>query len=327
MPETETSRTPHAVAVMAYDGLCLFEFSAALEALNAWHAADHDGGGYAPFAVSVEGPNPSTDSGVGLAIGAGAEALETARTIIVPGWRMGPTPQPICDLLVAAHARGARIASICTGAFVLADAGLLDGRRATTHWRYAPLLRETHPAVTVDAGVLYVDDGDILTSAGSSAGVDMLLHMIRSDFGSAACNHVARMMVTPPHREGGQAQYVEAPVAAPARTRFSSVIEHLQRNPAADHTIEGLALQAAMSPRTFFRKFRATTGHTPYDWVLMERARLARDMLETTDLSVDHIAEQTGFGAPDTFRHHFRRIVGVTPSQFRKAFRQSAAIA
>lgn len=324
MKITPDAGRPHSVAVLAYDGLCLFEFSAALEALSAWPAAEGRGG-YAPFPVSVEGANPSTDLGVRLTLTADTEALETAQTIVVPGWRMGPTPQGICDLLVAAHARGARIASICTGAFVLADAGLLDGRRATTHWRYADGLRERHPSVTVDAGVLYVDDGDILTSAGSSAGVDMLLHMIRSDFGSAACNHVARMMVAPPHREGGQAQYIEAPVQAPGRTRFSSVLEQLRRDPAAEHTIEGLALQAAMSPRTFFRKFRATTGHTPYDWVLMERARLAREMLETTDLSVDRIAEQTGFGAPDTFRHHFRRLVGVTPSQFRKAFRQGAA--
>lgn len=267
-------------------------------------------------------PGPLRSAG-GLAVETrgGADELLNAATVIVPGWRMSEVPRVISDALVQAHQGGARIASICTGAFVLAAAGLLDGRRATTHWKYAAQLASEYPAIHVNRDVLYIDEGDIITSAGSAAGIDMLLHLIRRDYGTRTCNAVARMLVVPPHRDGGQAQYIEQAVPSADGAAFTQVIDHIRRNPAADHQIEQMAAMAAMSPRTFFRRFKAATGHAPYDWLLHERIRVAKDFLENTDLSVDRIAYEAGFGATDTLRHHFRRIVGTTPSDFRQVFR------
>ena len=225
----------------------------------------------------------SGEGGVTIAQTGGGEAIARADTIVVPGWRMGRVPPSITRGLRAAHERGARIASICTGAFVLAASGLLDGRRATTHWKYAANLAADYPAIEVDASVLYIDEGDVVTSAGSVAGIDMLLHLIRRDFGPTTANGVSRMMVTQPHRDGGQAQYYERPVADLPGGRLERVLEHLLRVPEADHNIVDLASMAALSPRTFFRRFRAATGKTPYDWLIHERIRLARDLLEGSD--------------------------------------------
>ncbi|MGH6615013.1 helix-turn-helix domain-containing protein [Sphingomonas sp.] len=325
MPDIDQPSPPHSVAILAYQGLCLFEYATALEVLSNRRSAD----GQALYAVasfSLEGSSIQTDRGVPITVEASDQVFHDAQTIIVPGWRMGPVPDQIAAALAMAHRRGARIVSICTGAFVLAAAGLIDERRATTHWRYAEQLARDHPRVSVDAMALYIDEGSILTSAGSSAGIDMLLHLMRRDFGSAACNAAARAMVVPPHREGGQAQYAEAPVPEVHHKAFSAVIEQLRRDPAGEHRIETLAAMAAMSPRTFFRKFRAATGHTPYDWILLERIRLAKAMLAEGDLPVERIAERAGFGAADTFRHHFRRVVGTTPSQFRAAFQHDGAL-
>ncbi|QNQ08216.1 helix-turn-helix domain-containing protein [Sphingomonas alpina] len=319
MPDTPHFDPPHSVAILAYQGLCLFEYATALEVLSNRRSAD-DRPLYAVASFSLEGSSILTDRGVPITVEASDEVFHDAQTIVVPGWRMGPVPDPIAAALAMAHRRGARIVSICTGAFVLAAAGLLDERHATTHWQYADQLARDHPRVSVDAMALYIDEGSIITSAGSSAGIDMLLHLMRRDFGAAACNAAARAMVVPPHREGGQAQYAETPVAEVHHKAFSMVIERLRRDPAGDHRIETLAATAAMSPRTFFRKFRAATGHTPYDWILLERIRLAKAMLAEGDLPVERIAERAGFGAADTFRHHFRRVVGTTPSQFRAAF-------
>ncbi|WP_160296868.1 helix-turn-helix domain-containing protein [Sphingomonas sp. ERG5] len=320
MPEKPSSHPPHSVAVLAYQGLCLFEYATALEVLSNRRSTEGELL-YAVASFSLEGAAIMTDRGVPLTVPAADQVFYDAQTIIVPGWRMGPVPDQIAAALAMAHRRGARIVSICTGAFVLAAAGLIDERRATTHWRFAEQLARDHPRVAVDAMALYIDQGSIVTSAGSSAGIDMLLHLMRRDFGPAACNAAARAMVVPPHREGGQAQYAETPVPDVHHKAFSNVIEQLRRDPAGDHRIETLAGLAAMSPRTFFRKFRAATGHTPYDWILIERIRLAKAMLAEGDLPVERIAERAGFAAADTFRHHFRRVVGTTPSQFRAAFR------
>lgn len=314
---------PHRVCVLAYQGLCLFEFATAMEVLAPRDLAATQSW-YDVFPASLEGPEIRTDSALTMEIPGAREALLSANTIIIPGWRLGPVPAIMCDTLREAHRRGVRLASICTGAYVLAAAGLLDGKRATTHWKYAADLSERHARVNVDPFVLYIDEEDILTSAGSSAGTDLLLHIIRKDFGTTLSNMIARMMVTPPHREGGQAQFIETPLPSKPHDLFANVLEHLQANPGADHSIESLARMAAMSPRTFFRRFRAVTGHTPYDWLVIERTRLAKVMLEDTDLSIDRIADRAGFGAADTFRHHFRRLVGTTPTQFRSNFRQSA---
>ncbi len=314
------------VVVLAYEGLNLFDFAMALEVFGE-HGGRPSPGWYSRTAVSLEGSDIVADNGLHVALGENTDALSGAHTMVFPGWRMGPVPEHICATLRDAHARGVRILSICTGAFVLAAAGLLDGRRAATHWRFADRLAEAYPAVRVEPAALYIDDGDILTSAGGTAGTDLLLHVIRKDFGTAACNHVARGMVAAPHREGGQAQFIAQPVPAAGQGRFAEVIDAMRADLRRSWTIEALAERAAMSPRSFFRKFRAMTGQAPYDWLMAERIRAAKLLLEDTELSVDRIAEETGFGASDTFRHHFRRLVGTTPTQFRLTFRGPVGLA
>lgn len=312
------------VAIVAYDGLCLFDFSVAMEIFGE-HGGPSPPGWYERRAVSLEGPAIRTDSGFRLELDDGPDIVRAAHTIIVPGWRMAPVPEHITGPLQAAHRRGARIVSMCTGAFVLGAAGLLDGRPAATHWRYAEALSRAAPAALVDPSALYIDDGDILTSAGSTAGTDLLLHIIRKDFGSAASNTVARGMVAAPHRDGGQAQYIPQPVPPQGRGRLAEILAEMRGNLAAHYSVDTLARRAAMSPRTFFRKFRGLTGQTPHDWLMAERMRAAKALLEETDLSIDHIAHAAGFGAPDTFRRHFRRLVGTTPTRFRLTFRGPAA--
>jgi AraC family transcriptional activator FtrA len=315
-------RSGHRVCLLAYDGLCTFEFAVAAEIFR--DRSDTFGDQWYSLTVCALEPAPlRTDSGLVLPKTAGQTALLGADTVIVPGWRLGPVPESISSAVARAHRRGARIASICTGAFVLAAAGVLDGKRATTHWKHAGRLAAQYPAVQVDPGVLYVDAGDVVTSAGSAAGIDMLLHLIRKDYGSQACNAVARAMVVPPHRDGGQAQYVESAVPA-QHSEFSKVFDYIRRHPDRSHRIETLAAMVAMTPRTFFRRFRAATGLTPYDWLLHERIRIAKDLLETSRRSIDRIASDAGFGSADTLRHHFRRVVGATPRDFRNLFQRAA---
>jgi AraC family transcriptional activator FtrA len=255
------------------------------------------------------------------------DCLATAGTIVIPGWAGidVPVPHAILEALRRAHARGARILSICSGAFVLAATGLLDGRRATTHWRYAEALQRRFPKVGIDANVLYVDEGSILTSAGSAAGLDLCLHLVRRDYGSKIANQVARRLVIPPHREGGQAQFLERPVedrarGAEPRGSLAVLLDKIRKRPGERWHIADLARLAAMSERTFMRRFRAATGLSPADWVTRARVDAARELLENTGLSIDHIAEQCGLGTPTTLRHHFRKKVGVSPAQYRKRF-------
>jgi AraC family transcriptional activator FtrA len=212
--------------------------------------------------------------------------------------------------------------SICIGSFVLAATGLLDGRRATTHWRWAERLQERFPRVRVDPSVLYIDDGQILTSAGTAAGIDLGLHVVRLDYGAEVANQVARRIVMPPHRDGGQAQYIETPVPDtaeddPIGATLGWIVEHLDE----ELTVEDLASRAAMSERSFLRHFRATTGTTPLDWVLRQRIGLAQRLLETTDLPLEFIAERSGFGSAVTMRHHFARRVQTSPQAYRRTFR------
>lgn len=221
----------------------------------------------------------------------------------------------------AAHEAGARIASLCTGAFVLAAAGLLDGRRATTHWAHTEALAERHPRVEVDPDVLYVDNGTVLTSAGKAAAMDLCLHLVRLDHGSAVANTVARRLVVPPHRDGGQAQFVTAPVPTredhPLTDLLPWAVERLDQ----PLTVEDLARRARMSSRNLGRHFRAATGTTPLQWLLTQRIRRAQELLEATDDSVDAIAEATGMGTATTLRRHFNRTVGVPPDTYRRTFR------
>lgn len=253
----------------------------------------------------------------------GLDRLPRADTVIVPGWAdidVDP-PADLVDAVRAAHEAGARVASLCTGAFVLAAAGLLDGKRATTHWAHTRDLADRYPQVRVDPDVLYVDNGSVLTSAGKAAAMDLCLHLVRRDHGSSVANAVARRLVVPPHRDGGQAQYVTAPVPAPDNhplaELFPWVIERLDQ----PLTVEDLARQARMSARNLTRHFRAVTGTTPLQWLLTQRIRHAQELLETTDDSVDTIATATGMGTATTLRRHFNRTVGVPPDTYRRTFR------
>jgi AraC family transcriptional activator FtrA len=261
--------------------------------------------------------------GIRVIAEAGLEKLRRAGTVIVPGWRTdGAPPSPrVTGELRDAHARGARIVSICSGAFLLAACGLLDGRRATTHWRYADKFRRLFPDVEVDADVLYVDEGDVLTSAGSAAGVDLLLHVVRKDFGARIANEVARRMVMPPHREGGQAQFIPRPIPTQADDRLGPLLDAIRDRPAEAWTIARLARAAAMSERTLARRFRDATGLAPGDWVRRMRVEAACYLLETTDASLEAIATSAGFGSVANLRHHFRACVGLAPTAYRARFK------
>jgi len=231
----------------------------------------------------------------------------------------------LLDALRAAYERGTRIASLCSGAFVLAHAGLLDGKRATTHWMYAGLLAQMFPRIDVDPSVLYIDEGQVLTAAGTAAGIDLCLHMVRQDHGAQAANLFARRMVVPPHRSGGQAQYVEAPLPPkvdedPLGETMSWAVTHLDE----PLTVQAMASHAHLSPRTFARQFLAMTGTSPLRWLLVQRVAAAQRLLETADLTVDHVAQACGLGSAANLRLHFGRVVGTSPTAYRKAFRQRA---
>ena len=318
------ARNPLVVALV-YDGLCAFEFSCAAEVFGL--ARPELGPDWYRFETCSRGRSVSSQYGMRMRAANGLERLHAAGTIVIPGWQGidVPVPQAILDALRGAHARGARLLSICSGAFVLAATGLLDGRRATTHWRYAEALQRRYPAICVDPNVLYVDEGSVLTSAGSAAGLDLCLHLVRRDYGSAIANQVARRLVIPPHRDGGQAQFLERPVEDRERKSgqpksLSVLLDKIRKRPGQSWRIGELARLAAMSERTFMRRFRAATGLSPADWVTRARVDAAREMLENTALPIDHIAERCGLGTPTTLRHHFRKKVGVSPAQYRKRF-------
>jgi AraC family transcriptional activator FtrA len=277
---------------------------------------------------SADGGPVASTTGFAIEPGNGLEALAGAETIVVPGYAtiFEPLPAAAAEALSGAAARGARVISVCSGAFALAHAGLLDGRRATTHWRWAQELAARFPAVEVDPDALYIDEGAVMTSAGLSAGIDLCLHVIRKDFGAAAGAQVARRMVAAPHREGGQAQFIERRPQAAAGSLEPT------RRWAAERLSEPLdvtamARHAAVSPRTFARRFREEAGTTPLQWLLSRRVLEARRLLEETDLAVEEVAWRTGFGTAASLRDHFRRATATTPSAYRQTFRhlESAA--
>lgn len=252
--------------------------------------------------------------------------LREAQTIVVPAWPdIDETPPAaLLEALRRGYGRGARIASLCSGAFILAAAGLLEGRRATTHWMYAETLAKRFPNVEVDPSVLYIDEGQVLTSAGTAAGIDLCLHLVRIDYGAEVANVFARRMVVPPHRDGGQAQYVQAPMpASPDKGLLTETLAWAHANLAEPLTVAAMAQRACMSTRTFARRFREVTGTTPLRWVLNQRILAAQRQLETTEAPVDWIAQECGFGTGATFRLHFKRVVGVSPTDYRKAFRRN----
>lgn len=316
---------PHLVAILAYDGLCTFEFGCAVEVFcqsrpemgEDWYRS-----------VIVASPSEPVRGlgGVRVQADGGLELLEAASTIVVPGWRgpYEPVPKDIADALRQAHARGSRLVGICGGAFVLAATGLLDGKRATTHWHHVGKLADAYPRITVEPDVLYVDEDSLLTSAGSAAGLDLCLHVVRKDFGAKAANRVARRLVIPTHREGGQAQFIERPVVARAGTRIGVLLDTIRSRLAEPWPIERMAGEAGMSVRGVHRHMREATGLAPGIWVITERIARARELLEDTNLSVEIIAQQVGFGAATTLRNHFRRMVGLSPSSYRLQFEAGA---
>lgn len=265
----------------------------------------------------------NTTAGFGIHVTHGLEALASADIIIIPSWRDPAETPPalLLSALTAAAQRGATIVGLCLGAYVLAAAGLLDGRRATTHWAYAADFARRYPLTQVDANVLYIADDRILTSAGTAAGIDCCLYMLRQKYGAETANSVARRLVVPPHRQGGQAQFIEQPVPASANdSRLAELLDWVRSNPALPHTLDSLAQRALMSRRTFTRHFRQLTGSTVGAWLLGQRLALSQRLLEGTEHDIAQIADLTGFASPVTLRHHFRKAFGVSPSAWRDTF-------
>jgi len=316
------SSTAHRVIALALDGLVLLDLAAPT------HVFGHCGAPHYSFALAAIAPGPVRSStGIEVIAPLGVDALTRADTIVIPG--VGPDTDPkgfaqAADAVARAHQAGARVISICTGAFVLAEAGILDGRCATTHWDSTERLAARYPKVTVDPAVLYVDEGSVLTSAGVAAGLDLCLHVVRRDHGATLATHIARRTVVAPHRDGGQAQFVARPIADAARSGDSLAptrawaLDRLEQH----LDVVTLARQACMSPRSFARRFRQETGTTPAQWILAQRTRAAQSLLETTDLPVEHVAVRAGFGSATTLRTHFGRRMATTPTAYRRAFRQ-----
>ncbi|MFJ8150244.1 GlxA family transcriptional regulator [Streptomyces sp. NPDC096048] len=314
----------HIVAVLALDGVSAFDLAIPCQVF----ALVTDPGGSQAYEIRVcVGHDTAATAGptapFRVSSSYGWDDVLGADTVIVPGIPAERTPDPrALRLLREAAEGGARIASICTGAFALAHAGLLEGRRATTHWRFADALAERFPGVDVDPSVLYVDEGRVLTSAGIAAGLDLCLHLIRRDHGAAAAASAARMLVMPPQRTGGQAQYIEYRSPETDSADLGETLQWMRGKLGEPLSLADIAAHAMMSRRSLARHFRAQTGTTPLRWLVAQRVQRARELLETTELPLARVAEATGFGAVETLRHHFARQVGTTPSAYRSAFRR-----
>jgi transcriptional regulator GlxA family with amidase domain len=310
------SISAHHVAVVVLPDVLPLDLGIPLQVFGGWP----DG----PYTLTVCAERPGlvpVHGSPAVSVGHGLDLLASADTIIVPGQA---DPQALSaavgNALAASAARGARMVSICTGAFVLADVGLLDGRRATTHWRYAAALARQYPRVTVEPKVLYIDEGEVLTSAGVAAGLDLCLHLILRDFGARLANQRARMLVTAPHRTGGQAQYIDLPVRPERSGGLTQLYDWALLNLHQPLTVDQLAQQAGMSRRTLIRRFHADTGQPPMRWLLEARLSHARELLESTDLTVEGVARRCGLGTPANFRTLFKEHLGVPPSIYRDTF-------
>jgi transcriptional regulator GlxA family with amidase domain len=301
----------------------MFEFGMACEVFGTDRGLDFGIPWYRLF-VSAASDSVTVDVGFRMEVPYGLDKIRRADTVIVPPTEyLDQVPPELLDALRRAHRRGCRIISLCTGAFILGAAGLLDGRRATTHWTECDELARRHPATSIDPGVLFVDEGDILTSAGSAAGIDLCLHVVRQDYGAEIANRLARQLVVPPQRDGGQAQYIDAPMPALETSNlFAETVAWVQEHLDEPVTVDDLATRAAMSPRTFARQFRANTGATPYQWLLHQRVQLAQRLLETTDLPVEIVAEKSGFCTAGNLRKHFNRVLHTSPYGYRRTFRE-----
>jgi transcriptional regulator GlxA family with amidase domain len=310
----------HTVAILALPDTIVFDLATPIEVFGRARMPD----GRPGYRTIVAGTDPVVSAGpLRLATDHGLDALVQADTIVVPGriHPQEPTPPAALQALRAAAEAGTRIASICVGAFTLAEAGLLDGRRATTHWMATPLFARRYPAIALDPDVLYVDSGQILTSAGAAAGLDLCLYMVRRDYGAAVAADASRLAVAPLHRDGGQAQFILRNAPAPASATLEPVLGWLAENAHRDLTLEDIAVAAHTSARTLNRRFHDETGQSPIQWLGGVRIRHAQELLETTDHDIERIARQVGFSSPTNFRALFRRATGVAPTAYRATFR------
>ncbi len=316
------AKPPETVAVVAFDGISPFHLSVPCLVFG----EDRTDAGKPRFRLrvcSLEAGPLRTNAGFTVEAAHGLEALRRAQIVVVPSWRDdgSPAPAALLKALRDAHRRGATIVGLCLGAFVVAEAGLLDGRPATTHWHLAATFARRYPSVQLQPEVLYVDNGDVLTSAGTAASIDCCLHLLRVRYGAEVANRAARRMVVAPHRQGGQAQYIQQPVPAAAeQDRLRPLLEWLSRHPQRSHSLDDLARRALMSRRTFTRRFREATGTTVGQWLLSQRLALAQRLLETTEQPVEVVAADAGFGSAVSLRQHFAAAFSVSPSAYRRQF-------
>ena len=308
------------VSALVLDGVAPFEFGVICEVFGIDRSAD----GVPNFDFKVCGPKPGVplrmSVGAHLVPDAGLDALVGVDLVAIPAFIGTDYPQEALAAVRAAAEAGSTILTVCSGAFLAGAAGLLDGRKCTTHWMHADDLAARHPTAEIDRNVLFVDDGNLITSAGTAAGIDACLHLVRRELGSEVTNTIARRMVVPPQRDGGQRQYIEQPIPVRCSEGFAPQLDWVLSNLDKPHTVGTLAARANMSARTFARRFVEETGRTPMQWVTDQRVLFARRLLEETDLDVDRVADKAGFGTATLLRHHFRRVVGVTPSDYRRRF-------
>lgn len=307
------------VVLLAIPGVAPFEFGVVCEVFGIDRT--DTGGPTFDFTIATADPGPvRTSLGYDMHIMTGLDAAADADLIAVPAHKLEHIDERFLDAIRAAADRGAWVLSVCSGAFALAQAGILEGRKATTHWMHADRLARQYPNVTVDPDVLFVEDGKIVTSAGTAAGIDAALHIVRKEYGAAATNVIARRMVVPPQRDGGQSQYIDSPVSESRSDSFAIVTQWMLENLAEDLTVDQLARKALMSSRTFARRFRADMGTTPAAWLNRQRIIRAQQLLEETDYSLETIAQDTGFGTAAVMRHHFVRVLQTSPMAYRRAF-------
>ncbi|MBZ9740261.1 MULTISPECIES: GlxA family transcriptional regulator [unclassified Mesorhizobium] len=310
------------IAVLAFDGISPFHLSVPCLVFG----ADRTSLGLPRFDFRVCGVEKGplrTDAGLGILVPYGLSALDDADIVIIPSWKdlEAPLAEPLEDALGRAHRRGALIVGLCLGTFAIAAAGLLSGRKATTHWAYTEQLRALHPDVSVDADVLYVDDGDIVTSAGVAAGLDCCLHIVRARYGAEAALRLARHVVISPHRQGGQAQFIERPVARTAKAdRFTGALDAVRATPGETHSLDSVAEAAGLTRRTFTRRFQKSIGTSFGDWLTSQRVELAQRLLEATEKSMDIVAFEAGFGSATSLRQHFSARLRTSPAQYRREF-------
>lgn len=311
------------VAVIVVPNFSIFEFGTACEVFGIDRSSRGTGVPAFDFRVCTPAPgNVQMKNGLSMNVSLGLEATNDADLVILaPFGRDQELPENVLEALRCADARGAWVMSICSGAFGLARAGLLNGRRCTTHWHYSNDLAEAYPEVQVDENVLYVQDGNIISSAGTAAGIDACLHLVRVELGAHVAAAIARDMVVPPHRDGGQAQFIDRPMPTCGSAPMEELLRWMVQNLDREHSVNDLAARVHMSPRTFARRFRSETGATPAAWLNSQRVLRAQELLESTDLNIDEVAREAGFGHPVLLRHHFAKVLDTSPQSYRRAFR------